>query len=492
MVDVAGEEERSIGRKAAGGFVWALIGFIVMQIGSFATYSIASKILGTEGIGVVGVALLIVFWIDILLSVGMGASLIFDQEKGQTERVAIAFTVNVTVGSVLAALIFFGAPFINDVVKAGDANIFRVVALLIVVKSLGQVPDAMLKRDLDFRRRARADFTRSGLRFVVSIALLKAGLGPVAMVMGVVVAEIAATTLTWFLVRFKPVLRFDRLIAAEMLRFGAAMFGAQLVGMLWLQGDYLVLISRYGANSPELGNYYTAFRLPELVLGSVYNMFSSVAFPAYSAARESGDDKLRDASLKSLKVLCLFGFPAGIGMSLIARDFITWFFGADFADAIAVLELLGVAGAFVAVGFASGDLFAAVGKPRLGLYFGLVFVPILMGGFIAVVDRGIVAIAIVHVAVIIPYSAFRIEVANRLLGTTWKQSLAALRPAAAASVGILALALPVRLSLDAGFVSLLAIMFAGLLGAIAGLAVGDRAMLDEVRAGADKAIAKIR
>jgi hypothetical protein len=38
----------SIGKKAAGGFMWALVGFLLMQVGSFATYTIATKILGTD------------------------------------------------------------------------------------------------------------------------------------------------------------------------------------------------------------------------------------------------------------------------------------------------------------------------------------------------------------------------------------------------------------------------------------------------------------
>ena len=39
----SGDDDLSLGRKAAGGFVWALVGFALMQVGSFATYTIATK-----------------------------------------------------------------------------------------------------------------------------------------------------------------------------------------------------------------------------------------------------------------------------------------------------------------------------------------------------------------------------------------------------------------------------------------------------------------
>jgi PST family polysaccharide transporter len=492
VVEGAEDDGESIGRKAAGGFVWALLGFLLMQVGGFGTYTVATKILGDSGIGVVASALVLVFWIDILLDLGLVASLIYEQERGQTERVQVAFTVNLSVAITVGLLIFFGAGLIDDLFKVGDERIFRVVALLVLVKGFGQVPNAMLERELNFKRKFRADIVRSVGRFAITITLLQLGVGPIAMVIGVTSAEIAAVSVTWWLTRFKFILRFDRVIATEMLKFGSAMFFARLVGMLWLNGDNLIITRYFGARSKEFGNYFTAFRLPELILGSVYNLFSNVAFPAYSAARKVGPEVLREASLKSLRILCLFGFVVGTGMALIARDFITVWFDARFLSAIPIMELLCAGAGFAAVGYASGDLYAAMGKPRMGLYFNLIFVPFLLGGFVLFIHRGVIWVAIVHIAVIVPYSAFRIEVANRLLGTTWRQSLAALRPAAAATAGIVAFGLPVRLTLDAGWLSLFAVIVAGVVGAFAGLALGDRVMLAELGEGAQKVKERVR
>jgi PST family polysaccharide transporter len=167
-------------------------------------------------------------------------------------------------------------------------------------------------------------------------------------------------------------------------------------------------------------------------------------------------------------------------MSLIARDFITVVFS-EHPGSIRPMELLCLAGCFVAIGYASGDLFNAIGKPRLGLYFNLGGAPILIGGFLLVIDRGITAVAAVHLIVIVPYSIFRIEVANRLIHTTWSQSLRALRPALVTVAGMLLLALPLRLGLEAGFASGLAIGAAAALGGLLGLFVGDRATFGELR-----------
>lgn len=487
LVQEAGGEDLTA--KAASGFVWALLGFTLAQVGSFATYTIASRLLGSEGLGVVATFLTVFFYADVLLDIGMGASLIYEQEEGQSDRVKLAFTVNTMAAMLVGGIVLAGAPLLAAFFSLPDEVwLFRLLAVLVMAKGLNQIPDSLLRRQIDFRRRVRADLTRALARFVIASTLLFAGYGVVAMVVGIVAAEVLGTIVTWWLVRFRPGFNFDRVIASEMIRYGAAVFGSRLTGMLWLNGDYLVISNRFGGESKQMGDYYTAFRLPELIIGSVYALFSSIAFPAYSAARDAGPEKLRQASLRSLRLLTLFGFTVGIGLSLIANDFIPRWFGRDYVGAVLPMEIFGVAAGFAGIGFASGDLFSAVGKPRLGLYFNLAGAPILITGFLLFVDHGVAAVALVHVVVIVPYAFFRMWVANRLIGTTWPQNFAAMRAAAVATAGLVALALPVRLLLDPGLGRMTLIVLAGVAGAVGGLALGERSTFGEMTSLVRKAL----
>lgn len=467
--------------KAARGALWALIGFLGIQVGAYATYTIASGILGPRDIGLVGALLTIVFWVDIFLDTGLAASIVYEQEHGQTHRTRVAFTITTLLSLIATGGVLLAAPLIADFFDApGEIGLFRLVAVVVAAKGLNQVPSAMLRRDLDFRLATIVNLTQSLLRFVIAVGLLVMGHGVVGMLLGIIGAEVARTALTWWFIRFRPYIAFDRVVASEMLRYGLPVFGSTLIGMLWLNGDYLVVGSHFGAQSREFGNYYTAFRLPELVLGSLYNIFSRVAFPAYAAARNAGPEKLREASLRSLRLLCLMGFTASIGMALVASDFIGWQFP-KFTGAVLPMVVLCVAGGFVGVGFASGDLYNAIGRQRLGLVFNLIGTPILFLGFLIAAPHGIVAVASVHVAVMVPYAFIRIGVANRLIGTTWGESFAGLAPAALATAGMLAFALPVRLLLDGGPLRLIGIVVAGGVGALVGVVVGARSTLAELR-----------
>jgi PST family polysaccharide transporter len=484
-------DDPGLTKKAVGGMVWRLVGFVALQLGGFGTFAASGHFLNRADVGLVGSLLTVVFWVDVLLDIGMGASLIYEQEAGHSRRVQVAFTVNTMVALVVSGGLLLAAPAVAGFFKAESAvNLFRLIAVLVLIKGLNQIPDALLMRDMQFKRRIWADATRSFGRFGIALAMFLMGAGAEAMVVSVVAAEGAAMLITWFLAGFRPRLAFDGRITRDMLRFGGAVFGSRLLGMLWLNGDYLVVGQRYGGRSREYGDYYTAFRLPELVLGSVYNIFASVAFPMYAAAREVGSDKLRRAALRSLRFLCLFGFAAGVGMSLIARDFILFVFGETARGAIAPMETLGVAGGFVGIGFASGDLYNAIGKPKIGLILNAIGAPILIGGFLLAAPHGIEAIALVHVAVMVPYSVFRIELANRLVGTTWGESLRALRPAALAVVGLCVFALPLRLLLPAGLPTMFAITGAGMVGVVAALFAGDRDTVRQVTALARQAIGR--
>jgi lipopolysaccharide exporter len=214
-----------------------------------------------------------------------------------------------------------------------------------------------------------------------------------------------------------------------------------------------------------------------------------VLFPTYAAAREKGAETLRSVYLRSLRLLWLYGATMALGLALIARDFITIAFP-SYTNAIVPMQLLSLAGAFVSAGYASGDLYNAIGKPKLGLYFTMGAAPILITGLLIAVPHGIVAVAAVHLIIIVPYSIFRLVVANREIDCKWSQTMWALKAGTGTSLGVLLLALPVRLTMDAGFASAGLIVLAGVIGAVIGLAVADRQMFTELRALALQALSR--
>ena len=260
--------------------------------------------------------------------------------------------------------------------------------------------------------------------------------------------------------------------------FGLMFIGLKVVDAIGVDSDYLVVGHRLGAT--QQGFYTMGYRFPELALMSLYWIVGAVAFPIYSAARSRGREIAIAAMLRALRMITLFSFPAGILLALLARDLITVAFSAKWAPAIQPMVLISLMTAVLSIGYASGDLFPASGRPGMLLGLNVPVNVVLVVGYVLAAPHGIVAVAAVHLGISVPYMVTRLLLVNRLLDTTMTQVLAAMRPAACASIGVLVLALPLRLVMPHGAVTLVALAAAGVAGALGGVLLGARETVAEL------------
>lgn len=457
-----------LGVRGARSFLWAGLGFGGNRLLMFAMTLVLARLLAPADFGVVTAGLTLVLYFEIALDLGVGAAVVYEQEAGITRRVHTAFTINLIMSVLLTGTGVLCAPVIARFFGvATEPTLFRVLFLYLLIRGAGQVPDAILKRDLAFGRRTVVDLGRAGTRLVVSVALALAGYRAWAMIWGLLAGELSGTVICWYLVRYRPRLMLDRSAGRFLLSFGSTVLALKVVDAISLDSDYVVVGHKLGTTA--LGYYGIAYRLPELVLLSVYGVFSSVAFPLYARARAGGPEAFTAAMLQALRLLTMFSLPAGAGLALIARDAVPALFSAQWVPAVGPMTLLALAMAVASVGYASGDIFPAIGRPGLLLAINTPVTFVMILGFIVAAPHGIMTVAAVHLGANLIYEPVRILVANRLLGSSIRQNLTAMRPGAAALVGVLVAALPIRLLAQPGVGALCLILVAGTVGALVGL-----------------------
>ncbi|HEX8135663.1 MAG TPA: hypothetical protein VF880_19810, partial [Actinomycetes bacterium] len=130
-------------------------------------------------------------------------------------------------------------------------------------------------------------------------------------------------------------------------------------------------------------------------------------------------------------------------------------------------------------GYASGDIFPALGRPGPLLALNAPTTAVFVAGLVLAAPRGITAVAALHLCFAAWYGIVRLAIANRLVGSKMRESLAAMRPGLLATAGMLALAGPVRLATQPGQWALLLVVAAGVTGAAVGLLVGARSTFAE-------------
>lgn len=393
----------------------------------------------------------VMLYTDTALDLGMGASLIYEQESGQSRRVHIAFTANSAFGVLLGILAVALSPVIAGLFGLGDyLPVFMMLGPLIVLTGFNTVPWALFTRDLAFRPRAFTELFRDGSRLVVTIALVVVlDMGIWGVVWGFVASRFAWNLGTWLATRFRPVLAWDTAVVKELYAYAWRMAGNRFLGLLALNGDYFVVGNR--TNSLDL--YYQAFRLPEIVMGGQLNAMSAVLFPMYSRVRSQGTEALRDAMYRALRIVALFSIPVGFGLALVAHDAITVMFETGNTAAVPTMEIISITGAITGLGFATGDLLYATNRPGLMMRINMVMVPTMLVVMWFAAPHGIEWVAASHLVTQIVFIGARQLIVNRLVGATATMALASCVPGVVVAVGVVAVALPLRLLTSPGLAS---------------------------------------
>lgn len=461
--------EQSLGTKASRGFLWANVGIFTRYVTALILAAVLARVLPTADYAVMVTLMLITFYFDNALDLGMGAALVYEQEDGVSERVQVAFTANVLLGLVLAVVAFLSAPVIADYFQQESfVGVFRSLAVIVVLSACTTVPWSLFMRNMDFRRRAVVEVARDLSRFGVTLVLALAGLGAWSIVIGLLVAYTVALVGTWSMLRFRPTFAWDTGIVKQLFAYAWRVAGNRFLGLLALNGDYFVVGNR---RNDQYAGYYQAFRLPEFVMGAQLNGLSAVLFPMYSRIRTDGDEAIRDAMFKALRIVALFSFPVGIGLALVARDAFTVFYGTQNPAGIRTMEIISIAGAVTGLGFATGDLLMAINRPGVLLRLNAVMVPTMLVAMWFVAPSGIAWVAGVHLVIQVVFVTARQLIVDRIVKARGRAVLTCLLPGLAVAVGVAAAALPVRLLSGEGFVSLVAILAAGGSGGAVALAV---------------------
>jgi len=222
----------------------------------FLTTLTLARLLLSQDVGVVAAGMTVVLFFEIALDLGVGAAVVYEQHKEITSHVQTAFTMNMLAAAGLTAAGVLVAPWLTEFFHLpGHQGLSCPVP---VSPHPRRRPGAGLHPSArpPLRPTHAAGPHPGVVRAVVSIALAAAGAGAWAMVVGLLASELAATTLAWVLVPFRPTFRLERGAGRIMLRFGLVVLALKVVDAVSLDADYLIVGHRLGADA--LGCY----RLP--------------------------------------------------------------------------------------------------------------------------------------------------------------------------------------------------------------------------------------
>lgn len=308
-------------RIAAAGFMWSGMGLGAQALAQLLLLVLLARELTPTDFGLVQAVLVVIGLGRMFTESIVGPALV--QKPVISERlVRTGVTIAVISGVVTAALLFLIAPGLAGLFDAEQfVPVIRVLVLSFVIQAIGVVSEALLQRELQFRRIAQAN----ACSFIVGYAAVGAALGlSGAGVWALVGANLGQLVLyTALLVAAHPVpLRpsVDRQCASELMYYGGGFTLGRFFNYAAQQGDYVVVGSML--SPAALGIYGRAYQLlasPAMLLGQVMDR---VLFPMLAEIQQDrarlAKQYQRAVSLVAMVMLPLTAFVLVLAPEIVA------------------------------------------------------------------------------------------------------------------------------------------------------------------------------
>lgn len=361
--------------EAVRGTLWSYLSFFSGKLLNFISTLILARLLVPEQFGLVAYCTLAIQYLDILNTAGLDSALIARKDKLEKAANAV-FIISILLGLSSFLIAWFSAPSVANFFHEPQVkDLFRVLSLSLPISSLSLVPGALLRRNLDFRSRVISDIGRTLGKGLTSVILALAGWGPWSLVAGQLMGELVGGVIAWVFAGWRPSRAFDRLVTREVTIFGIHIILVNLAGAFRANVDYILVGRILGAE--PLGIYTMAYRVPELVIGSINIVVSSVTFPMLARAQHE-PDSLRSVYYGYIRYIALFAYLVAFGLALVSRQFVETFMSAKWSAMVLPMSLVAVAFAIKAVAFVPGVLYKAVGRPDILNRISLVQIPIVL------------------------------------------------------------------------------------------------------------------
>jgi O-antigen/teichoic acid export membrane protein len=376
-------EDAVVERLAGRGALWGVIAQVTQQLLSVAATMVLARLLTPADFGVVTASVTVLMFVQLALALGWGAAIVRRPEVDDAYLSTI-FWVVTGMGVALGAGMAVAAPFLADLVGIPSAASYLMVLGISCIPSAALVvPHSILQRRLQLQATHVTAMVSFAVYAVVQVTLALAGAGAWAVVIGMVAQSTVQLIGLLIAARWLPRPVFRRRAIGEDFRLaGGLLFNNGLTYGV-RNADYVIVGNLLGAAA--LGAYYVAYVLPQILRLRVTWAAGSVMFPMLTRS-QSDPRRTQQVYDHTHLLLAWIGFPAMVGLAVLAEPVVQVFFGSQWGAAVTPLRWLALVALLEFVTFGPPMVAAAHGRVRPLLVTNLVRLVLLV---VAIVVAGV-------------------------------------------------------------------------------------------------------
>ena len=365
---VTRDDHRDLGEATLTGVRWIAGARLVAEVTAFASVILLARLIPPAEFGRAAVALVFVGVAAILGPRGLTAVIVQRPSLSRQETESATFLcLALGVAGSAATLLFATSGVAQSVFGDRTADLLALASPAFLLAGLGGVPQALVQRELGFRRVGVFDAVSVVIGAATAVLLAVSGHDGESLVIGALVLVGAASLIALASV---PLVwpRPSRSGIRELTGFATPVTLSSLVYLGFRHVDYVIL----GAGMPaaQVGYYWRAYQLGVEYQGKISQIMLRVSFPVYSRADDL--DELKRLRLRIVRTHATVIVPLLAGFIAAAPTLIPWLFGDAWEPAVLPTQILAVAGMAEAMTTGVGPLVIALGRPGLLLWWNVI------------------------------------------------------------------------------------------------------------------------
>ena len=430
--------------SVARSLLWSSVAAVSRQAAQFVTLVWITRLVTPRDVGLAAIALAVTAFGQVFTDLGLGAAVIQSNDVSDS-FLATSFWINAGSGAVLCALTSVGGLLVARIYR--EPALFGLLSLasLTLLLSLGNVPMAVLEREMRFRPIAVIEAGSFVLGGAVGIVAAAAGLGATSLVLAPVATTVFGSFAFWIVAPLPRVRLWNWGDAREITRFVWGIVGFNSVNY-WARNADNLIVGRV-ETATVLGYYARAYQVMLLPIYQVGAVVSRVLLPTLARKRDS-TGALEAAWLWAIRLSWVIGLPLAVVACVGGTPLVMVLFGERWRSAGIFVSILALAIPAQLLSRTIGAVFQAIGKTALHFRVGLLGSASLVGLMLLGATRGARGVAVSVAAGLSLNAVIGLVATLKVIDVRARDLLRTLFPAALAAMAMATCVIPLRFALS--------------------------------------------
>ncbi len=427
-------QDQGFAAQVKGAVLWRSGSQIVGQLIAWGATFLVIRLLDPSEYGMVAMTTAVLAFLDLFNGWGFASALV-RAERIDKHRIGQVFGMLIVLNVALSAILFLLAPYAAAFFgQPMVANLLRVQALFFLTTPFIALGNALLIREMNFRRQSQVNLIAAVLSAFTALGCAIGGLGVWTLVAAPGMLWLARAVGFAFAARLWIRPRFRFAGAGATARYGGAMTLVQCFWFVQSQSD--VVIGGRMLDPHMLGVYTTALFLTQILAAKFVPPLNEVAFAAYSRMQETRREAMGAAFTRTARLIMLVALPFYFGLAVTAEPLVLTALGEKWRETIPVIPILAMAMPLMTLQILFAPATNALGRPALSVYTGAFGAAMMPAAFLFGIHWGIAGLAWAWLAGMAALLALTVIVSLRVIGARLGELVAAVRPGLAAATAM--------------------------------------------------------